>query len=91
VTDEGQVLEPAETEQSSLPRASNKAVVVALVAVALVAGAFAARLIVPDRRADEAKPTSPASLTTRHNDALVDYSAATDTGRPIYVLFHSLT
>jgi thioredoxin-like negative regulator of GroEL len=31
------------------------------------------------------------SLTSVHNDASSDYAAALQTGKPIYVLFHSLT
>lgn len=31
------------------------------------------------------------SLTTTHNDAVADYQAALKTGKPIYLLFHSLT
>lgn len=32
-----------------------------------------------------------ASLTTTHNDAVADYEAALKAGKPVYVLFHSLT
>ncbi len=32
-----------------------------------------------------------ASITAVHNDAVADYEAALATGRPVYVLFHSLT
>jgi hypothetical protein len=31
------------------------------------------------------------SLTFAHNDATADFSAATKSGKPIYVLFHSLS
>jgi thioredoxin-like negative regulator of GroEL len=34
---------------------------------------------------------SASSRTTAHNDAVADYAAATKTGKPIYLLFHSLT
>lgn len=34
---------------------------------------------------------SGTSLTSVHNDAAADYAAALKTGKPIYVLFHSLT
>jgi thiol-disulfide isomerase/thioredoxin len=34
---------------------------------------------------------SGASVTSVHNDAVADYGAALKTGKPIYVLFHSLT
>ena len=34
-----------------------------------------------------AQPT----ITSVHNDAAADYAAAMKTGKPVYVLFHSLT
>lgn len=31
------------------------------------------------------------TITSQHNDAVADYEAAIATGKPVYVLFHSLT
>jgi len=36
-------------------------------------------------------PAGAASITSSHNDAVADYQAALKTGKPIYLLFHSLT
>jgi len=31
------------------------------------------------------------TITSTHNDAVADYEAALETGKPVYVLFHSLS
>ena len=38
-----------------------------------------------------ASPPAAATITSVHNDAVADYQAALKTGKPIYVLFHSLS
>jgi hypothetical protein len=62
------------------PRRPFLKVTVVLVVFALIAGVLLAKVLVPQ-----------SSLTSAHNDAVVDYEAAVKAGRPIYVLFHSLT
>ena len=63
---------------------------IALVVVAILAGVIAATFIVPGRQPDDASPAA-GSLTRSHNDASADYADAVKTGKPVYVLFHSLT
>lgn len=38
-----------------------------------------------------AVPVAGQTITSTHNDAVSDYEAALETGKPVYVLFHSLT
>ena len=40
---------------------------------------------------DAAAPATTTSITSAHNDAIADYDAALKTGKPVYVLFHSLS
>lgn len=73
-------------------------IVVLLVVVAVLVGMLVA-MAQAGRQEDGAQDTTrlpstgtvPASLTSVRNDALADYDAALKTGKPIYVLFHSLT
>ncbi len=71
------------------PRAVATKTVVALVVMALFAGLLAAKLLEP------AGVTVPGgdgtSITSVRNDASADYQAALASGKPIYVLFHSLS
>jgi len=86
-------LEQSETDPLQ-PRSGmlSTRVVVALVVIALFAGVLAAKVLAPRPAASGgAQAAAGASLTTVRNDALADYEAATKTGKPIYVLFHSLT
>lgn len=76
------------TGEKRTPRKSFGRTVVLLVAIALFAGVALAKLVSP--KADP-PVSSGASLTTVHNDAVADYDAARRTGRPIYILFHSLS
>ena len=76
-------------EPDSRPRRSARLVI--LLAVIAV---FAAIVLVKVLGAPAAAPSAPgdtASLTSVHNDAVVDYEAALAAGKPIYVLFHSLS
>lgn len=76
-------------------RRSSRSGVQALVVVAVVLAVFAGLLIgkgifaSPETR----QPTSNGvvSITAQRNDASGDYATALRTGRPIYVLFHSLS
>lgn len=65
--------------------------IIALLVVAIFLGFIVVKLVL-----DNGTPTgddSPAhtSITAVHNDAVADYEAAVASGKPIYVLFHSLT
>ncbi len=69
-----------------------------LIAVAVFAGVLLATAQA-DRKMSSAQIDTPTtssgqtagSITSVRNDALADYEAAVKTGKPIYVLFHSLT
>jgi hypothetical protein len=56
----------------------------------LLAGILAAKAVVP-RRTDDAPSDQVSSITALHNDAVADYQEALKAGKPIYVLFHSLS
>lgn len=66
----------------------------AVISVAAVIAIFA--LIVTGKggtqRGDPSAGVSPSggSMTAKHNDAVADYADAVKTGKPVYVLFHSL-
>lgn len=76
--------EPEESVTSKPPRTT----IVLLVVVALFAGVAIAKFVAPK---SEPSVSGGASLTTVHSDAVADYEAARETGRPIYILFHSLS
>ena len=71
----------------------------AVIIIAVVAAAFGGILFAKslgDRvpatgETDSTSQVGGASITSVHNDALRDYQAALKTGKPIYVLFHSLS
>lgn len=79
---------------------SSPALVIVLVVIALFAGVFLAKVLT-DRSATATGPggtavtagaqTGATTITTVHNDAIADYDAALKAGKPVYVLFHSLT
>jgi len=87
VIDHDEAVEVIEPEPPRGSAVTPKLVIV-LVVLALFAGIPAARLLAP-RPATQAA-TGP-SLTAVHNDAMADYAAARKAGKPIYVLFHSLS
>ena len=76
-------------------------VIIALVVVALFAGVLVAKTLGGSAAAPNAVSSgasgmgsgTPAgvTITSVHTDAVVDYEAALKTGKPVYVLFHSLT
>jgi thioredoxin-like negative regulator of GroEL len=72
----------------------SKSVIVLLVVVAFLVLALAK--IVTDGGASTGASTagpssSGTSITSVRNDAVADYEAALQTGKPVYVMFHSLT
>jgi cytoskeletal protein RodZ len=75
---------------------STSAIVILLVVIAVFAGVLLAKAQTNNRanRATTSTATATSgetSITSVRNDALADYNAAVKTGKPIYVLFHSLT
>lgn len=79
-----------EQQPTSRSRLSTRTVVV-LAIIALFAGVLAAKFLAPAQPTGQATGATAASLTSVRNDATADYEAAAKTGKPIYVLFHSLT
>jgi hypothetical protein len=82
---------------TSRSRRSSWTIGILLVLVVVLAGVL---LVMAHENRKEASrvgaPTTPtgsssSSITSRRNDAMTDYEAALQTGKPIYVLFHSLT
>lgn len=81
----------SETEAPQVPPRGGPSsrLVIVLVVLAVFGGLVAAKAI-------GLRTTSPAerqrpSITSARNDASADYEAAMKTGKPVYVLFHSLT
>jgi thioredoxin-like negative regulator of GroEL len=76
-------------------------VIIVLVVVALFAGVLVAKAMSGSATAPTTAPSGGAggsaaapggvTITSVHNDAVADYEAALKTGKPVYVLFHSLT
>lgn len=67
---------------------ANRQVVIVLIVLAIFAGVFIAKSIAGNAK-DAGTPRN--SITSIHNDAVADYQAALKTGKPVYVLFHSLS
>lgn len=92
------------TDQNS-DKASVKAkwaspsVIIVVVVLALFGGIMVAKLTGGAPAAPPAAetgtiatpPVGAETITSTHNDAVADYEAALKTGKPVYVLFHSLT
>lgn len=57
------------------------------IVVVLFAGLLLGKALIPTRTND----ASSASITSVRNDATADYENALSSGKPIYVLFHSLS
>ena len=95
--------EPEDTkpEEPKKPVGSSPAVVIVLVVVALFAGVIVAKTVGNSSAPTAAAPSTGAAgstgdpagttITSVHNDAVADYEAALKTGKPVYLLFHSLT
>lgn len=92
-----------ETElgHSATPKGMTSATIIVVVVVALFAGVMLAKIrsnqptvsTTPSGIAAVGATEEPAgaTITSTHNDAVADYEAALMTGRPVYLLFHSLT
>lgn len=78
---------------SERPRTNRAAMTIVLVVVAIFAGTLLAKSL--SNPAADSQAAGPAAaggtITSTHNDAVADYEAALKTGKPVYVLFHSLT
>lgn len=81
---------PDEQEPTTRAALSTR-MVIALVVIAVFSGVLVAKFWSPAQRTDLGGGTTVASVTSARNDASADYEAATKTGKPIYVLFHSLS
>ena len=88
MTDNGEFNETDEPQPGA--RIPSPKIVIALVVVALLAGVVAAKVLGPRPQAGTAT-SAASSMTSVHNDAVADYQAARKAGKPIYVLFHSLS
>ena len=85
-------IRPQPTDEEPATRAGFSArVAIAMVVVALFAGVLAAKYLAPDRPSAGGAGDAAASVTSVRNDAAADYEAALRTGKPVYVLFHSLS
>jgi hypothetical protein len=88
-------------EESNKPKGISPAVIIILVVVALFAGVLFAKTqnkppVAPVAASSgaatgDAGQAAGTTITSTHNDAVADYEAALKTGKPIYVLFHSLS
>jgi len=85
---------------SGTPKPGSATLVIVIVVIALFAGVVAAKTLGPAASSDTpksgvtasgAQPPAGVTITSAHNDAFADYDAALQTGRPVFVLFHSLT
>ena len=90
-----------ETQEPRGPKRTSTAVAVILVVAALFGGVLLAKTlnrppapqVAPSGGTATGVPmqTGAQTVTSSHNDASADYEAALKTGKPIYVLFHSLS
>ena len=70
---------------------ASPALIIVLIVVALFAILLAKVFQNPTTPATTTSSTSGRSLTSTRNDAVADYEAALKSGKPVYILFHSLT
>ena len=96
MSEQGQsaVEDPEGTSASEADRAGRRrnAIVLAVVVAFLVL--VVAKLVTDNAapaNAPDAGGSAGSSITSTHNDAVADYEAALATGKPVYVLFHSLS
>ena len=78
-------MEPSGNVQSSLTRNWKFAVIAAIVVVFLVV------MIVKVQRSQSAEAGPSGSVSAQRVDAVAAFEQARTTGRPVYLLFHSLT
>ncbi len=73
---------------------ANRIIIIGVVVLAVIVVLIAKTSM--QTKSPTASPTGqqaavPTSLTQTRNDASADYAAASKSGRPIYILFHSLS
>ena len=90
MTEQEDLQEPTQPEPTTKSGASTR-MVIALVVIAVFAGVMAAKYLSPSQTGGGGGQASQESLTSVRNNAAADYEAAVKTGKPIYVLFHSLS
>lgn len=80
-------------QQTSEPYAGvQKRLVIVLVVVAIIAVTLIAKTLTASTdTAPSESAMATASLTSTQNDAVADYDTALAAGKPVYILFHSLT
>jgi len=82
--------QPEAAAPATRVRTSTRIAVILAVA-AVFAGVVLAKYWAPEQGGVVGSQSSAASLTSVRNDASADYAAALESGKPIYVLFHSLS
>jgi thioredoxin-like negative regulator of GroEL len=101
VQEETGVTDDNASDESGKQKRISPSIVIMLLVVAVLAGVLFAKAqrgatstpsatVVGAATGTAAKPAA-ATTTSAHNDAVADYAAALKTGKPVYVLFHSLT
>jgi thioredoxin-like negative regulator of GroEL len=83
---------PEQGQQAqAAPPGRSARVAIVLVIVAVFAGVLVAKSLTPEAEPAGSPGAVPDSVTSVRNDAMADYEAALQTGKPVYVMFHSLT
>lgn len=73
---------------------ANRILIIGIVVLAVVVVLIAKTSMQPEAApvpATGQEAQVPASLTASRNDASADYAAASTLGKPVYILFHSLS
>jgi thioredoxin-like negative regulator of GroEL len=100
-SEEGSAAEPEASGEPVTPKGISLSAIVILLVVAVLAGVLFAKAqrgatsarsatVVGATSGAPGKPAA-ATITSVHNDAVADYETALKTGKPVYVLFHSLS
>ncbi len=82
---------PENEHHDEPPSGVQRQLFIVLVVVALIAVTLIAKTLVTSPGTAPSEKTAAASITSTRNDALADYDASIKAGKPIYILFHSLT
>ena len=81
---------PPETPDAPATPGRSKGII-ALLVVAIFLGLVVVKLALDNSTSTGEDAPATTSITSVHNDAIADYEAALASGKPIYVLFHSMT
>jgi hypothetical protein len=82
---------PDSIDSAAKHSSASPKVIVLLVVLAIFGGVIAAKVMAPTPKPKAVGQSAGGALTSVHNDAAADYEAAIKQGKPIYVLFHSLS